>query len=382
MNNSFSSGATPDRGRTARRTFWAVLPLYLLVAFEFVYMCSPFAGYLYGVYGPGLRFLAEHPSLAWLGSVFLPHLVVETRSTVLNLVRPVGVVLFLVGTAGFVANAVQVYALKLLRRGAASGGMYRWVRHPQYASFAAAGLGLLLLWPRVVAVPVYVAMLFAYFLLARAEERECLERFGESYAEYLRRTPMFVPGCRGRIAPQWLVEFGGRGAGKLVLFGVAVAGAVLAAGAVRDWTLGHLYSRFDGTAAWLSIGRVSEAKLGRVAELVRQVPATAAFWRHPGADSAPLVYVLPETWYVPEIPMAVVGDGDHANAPVAENSRYKAIIMATDAPGRPDSAGWLRGVRHRRALMELLVDPVAGTVDRVAPPPAHAPYEGIPVPLF
>ncbi len=155
-----------------------------------------------------------------------------------------------------------------------------------------------------------------------------------------------------------------------------------AARAVRDWTLGHLYARFDGTAAWLSIGRVSEAKLGRVAELVRQAPDTTAFWRNPGADGAPLVYVLPETWYVPEIPMAFVGDGDHANAPVAENSRYKAIIMATDAPGRPESAGWLRGVRHRRALMELLVDPVAGTVDRVAPPPAHAPYEGIPVPLF
>ena len=41
----------------ARGALWASMGFYVLIAFEFFYMASPFAAYLYAVYGPGLDWL-------------------------------------------------------------------------------------------------------------------------------------------------------------------------------------------------------------------------------------------------------------------------------------------------------------------------------------
>jgi len=40
--------------RNAHRMLLASGAFYLLIAFEFFYMASPFAAYFYAVYGPGL----------------------------------------------------------------------------------------------------------------------------------------------------------------------------------------------------------------------------------------------------------------------------------------------------------------------------------------
>ena len=42
----------------ARRALWASFAFYVLIAFEFFYMASPFAAYFYAVYGPGLDWFA------------------------------------------------------------------------------------------------------------------------------------------------------------------------------------------------------------------------------------------------------------------------------------------------------------------------------------
>ena len=39
----------------------------------------------------------------------------------------------------------------------------------------------------------FVTMLFVYYLLAKAEERECEAKFGASYLEYKAKTAMFLP---------------------------------------------------------------------------------------------------------------------------------------------------------------------------------------------
>ena len=59
------------RGRflkTTKHTFWAITAFYLLIAFDFFDMASPFALYFYSVYGPGLNFVNSSPTLAWLSS--------------------------------------------------------------------------------------------------------------------------------------------------------------------------------------------------------------------------------------------------------------------------------------------------------------------------
>jgi protein-S-isoprenylcysteine O-methyltransferase Ste14 len=145
----------------------SVVIFYLLIALEFFYMASPFAIYFYSVYGPGLNFLNANPVMAWLSSFFLPHIVFETSSGLLNLRNVLGAALAIIGFLAFCVGAGQLYYHKLARKGAVTGGIYNHIRHPQYLSFAICSLGVLLLWPRYIALIMFIAVLFAYYFLAK-----------------------------------------------------------------------------------------------------------------------------------------------------------------------------------------------------------------------
>lgn len=73
-------------------------------------------------------------------------------------------------------------------------GVYARMRHPQYT-----GLFLIVFgegvvhWPTIVSVAAFPVIVLAYTLLARKEERQMLEKFGDEYREYQRRVPMFIP---------------------------------------------------------------------------------------------------------------------------------------------------------------------------------------------
>jgi protein-S-isoprenylcysteine O-methyltransferase Ste14 len=73
-------------------------------------------------------------------------------------------------------------------------GVYARVRHPQYT-----GLFLIVFgegvvhWPTIVSVVAFPIIVLAYTLLARKEEAQMLEKFGDEYREYQRRVPMLIP---------------------------------------------------------------------------------------------------------------------------------------------------------------------------------------------
>jgi len=108
--------------------------------------------------------------------------------------------ILLAGSAALAANGFAM----LRRHGAPTGGIettqalvergaYRWVRHPLYGSLLLAGLGALL--KQVTPWSVGLVLVLAGFVLAtaRVEERENLERFGQAYRDYMRRTARFIP---------------------------------------------------------------------------------------------------------------------------------------------------------------------------------------------
>lgn len=72
-------------------------------------------------------------------------------------------------------------------------GVYRYIRHPLYASLLLLGLGVFfkeLSWPGAILALMNVVALVA---TARREEKEMLQKFGADYASYKRATKMFVP---------------------------------------------------------------------------------------------------------------------------------------------------------------------------------------------
>lgn len=72
-------------------------------------------------------------------------------------------------------------------------GVYARIRHPQYVAFVLVMTGFLLQWPTLITLAMYPALLYGYARLAKREERDNLEHFGEEYARYVREVPAFIP---------------------------------------------------------------------------------------------------------------------------------------------------------------------------------------------
>lgn len=79
-------------------------------------------------------------------------------------------------------------------------GPYASIRHPQYVGFVLIMLGFLLQWPTLPTLVMFPILVAMYVRLARREEREVLEEFGEEYRRYAAATPRFVPAFRRSAA--------------------------------------------------------------------------------------------------------------------------------------------------------------------------------------
>ncbi|HKF21356.1 MAG TPA: methyltransferase [Candidatus Angelobacter sp.] len=195
-----SRNQKPHRVARARLFSLASAIAFLIAVSEMVFMASPFAAYFYSVYSPVLTWTESHSFLIWLTDFFVPHLSTP-RSAWLGSVLRLPRYLLFVGLASFVVHAAYLYWTKFVKKTVATALLYRYVRHPQYLSFAVAGLGLVFLWPRFINLLLFFVMLISYYALARAEEERMLRLHGEQYLLYQQRTAMFIPGrIGGRIA--------------------------------------------------------------------------------------------------------------------------------------------------------------------------------------
>ncbi|RWL98951.1 MAG: isoprenylcysteine carboxylmethyltransferase family protein [Mesorhizobium sp.] len=79
-------------------------------------------------------------------------------------------------------------------RSLATGGPYSYVRHPQYAGFILVMLGFLVQWPTLLTLAMFPVLVVMYVRLARAEEREAVAEFGDTYRAYMKNVPGFLPG--------------------------------------------------------------------------------------------------------------------------------------------------------------------------------------------
>ena len=74
-----------------------------------------------------------------------------------------------------------------------TGGIYEYIRHPQYTGFLLITLGLLVHWATIPLLIMWPILVVLYYRLAKKEEREMEREFGDKYTEYKRRTRLFIP---------------------------------------------------------------------------------------------------------------------------------------------------------------------------------------------
>lgn len=101
--------------------------------------------------------------------------------------------LFILGGFWLLADAWPVLYAAQKTQTLALTGPYARIRHPQYAAFILIMIGFLLQWPTLVTLTLFPILLMTYIRLARREERQALEAFGEEYRDYLLRTPGWWP---------------------------------------------------------------------------------------------------------------------------------------------------------------------------------------------
>jgi protein-S-isoprenylcysteine O-methyltransferase Ste14 len=207
--------------------------LYFVIAFEVLIMISPFAGFFYSVFNPVLLQFAAHPSTRWLSAFFLPHMILP-QDSFLQFVRIMGSGMFVFGMAVFFLCAIQIYTAKFRKRGAVLGGLYSYIRHPQYLALAIAGFGLSILWPRFLTVVLWLVMTLVYYFLAKDEERRMLRAYEKTYRAYMVKTGMFLPKwLEGSLTPSSTI-------GKVVIAS-ALAGIVMSgAFQLRAYTINNL----------------------------------------------------------------------------------------------------------------------------------------------
>ncbi|VAV85014.1 hypothetical protein MNBD_DELTA01-390 [hydrothermal vent metagenome] len=82
-----------------------------------------------------------------------------------------------------------------------TGGVYRYIRHPQYTGIYLAIFGQLIHWPTIPTLVLFPVIIWAYYHLAKKEEKAMIKDFGDRYRTYMASTPMLLPkaGMWGKI---------------------------------------------------------------------------------------------------------------------------------------------------------------------------------------
>lgn len=72
-------------------------------------------------------------------------------------------------------------------------GIYKYIRHPLYASLIYVSWGILLKNPTTPLILLTIACSILFYLTASHDEKECIIYFGSSYSKYMKRSKMFIP---------------------------------------------------------------------------------------------------------------------------------------------------------------------------------------------
>jgi len=361
---------------------------YLLIVFEIIYMITPFLALsYYSFYGPSLNFLHQWAATAWLTAFFLPH-IAETDSPFINSLNTVGRAIFFIALAAFLVGAAQIYYSKFTKQGAVIRGLYKYIRHPQYSAFALMSLGIILVWPRFVILAMYMFVLFIYYFLAKREEKECLEKYGDEYKEYHSGTSMFFPGdsflwknFEKFIAPKkgnfWSIA---------ATIAVTLFLAIVLAFAMRNYVIRHIstYSTEEQATISLTLMPVERIKIILDLALGDQRVQKRLMSTNDHTNQKLLTFISPDSWFTADLPLEPYeeGKGGHYQPVDYDTGKYKILFTEAAFHGEASGLEIIKRTFRRMPLLVVHVDIEKGKVLRIINPPEHVVWGDIPTPIF
>ncbi|MGH8605398.1 MAG: hypothetical protein ACREXR_22195, partial [Gammaproteobacteria bacterium] len=246
------------------------------------------------------------------------------------------------------------------------------------------------LWPRYIVLLSFLAMLFAYYFLAKAEEAECEEKFGRPYVDYKNKTSMFLP-FRLPLTDK-LLSLPKSGMKKymaiLALYMFTASVAIGIANGLRSWALNSLYALYNNDAVYISATKMAKHRLEHLTQIALDNPEVQARLKSSSAAAGTkfINYVLPVELSVSEVPMhPVVGAQHNHFLPAKYNENFYKIIF-TKAEPRADremeGKDILLNTVERTPVVEVRIDLSKDQVIEIKNPPSIVNYENIPVPIF
>ncbi len=104
------------------------------------------------------------------------------------LVMAVSSIMILTGLALIVLGWRKIHKAT----GLVKNSIYRYSRHPQYLGILLITSAFIVMWPTVLTVIMWPVLVTMYIRLAKKEEKEMEEKFGEEYLEYKEEAPMLL----------------------------------------------------------------------------------------------------------------------------------------------------------------------------------------------
>lgn len=103
---------------------------------------------------------------------------------------------FIIGAIILLGKAWEVLYKAQKERRLATTSIYKYIRHPQYVAFILIIFGFLLQWPTLITLIMAPILIWRYIRLARTEEKEMEDAFGDDYRRYKAETPGYFPSVK------------------------------------------------------------------------------------------------------------------------------------------------------------------------------------------
>ena len=111
------------------------------------------------------------------------------------LVMAVSSIMILAGLALIILGWRKIHKAE----GLVTEGIYRYSRHPQYLGILLITSGFIIQWPTILTVIMWPILVIMYIRLAKKEEKEMEEMFGEEYLKYKEDTAMLIKILNAKI---------------------------------------------------------------------------------------------------------------------------------------------------------------------------------------